>query len=256
MKISVVIPTLNEERTIAETLRLTTSLGFDEIIVVDGGSTDRTRAIVTSFQFDDRSNGKSGAPLVSRISQADDASRDTLHGSRLLLEAPPGRAGQLNAGANVAQGDALLFLHADTHLPSSARCSIEAALADRLVVGGRFDVQFDIPSVWGYLIAGLMNVRSRLTRIATGDQALFVRKEAFERLGGFADIPLMEDIEFSVRLKRSGATIALRDRVTTSFRRWQRQGPLKTILLMWMLRLLYWTGISPHRLTRLYTDAR
>lgn len=249
MVISVIIPTLNEERTIVETLRLTAGLGFDEMIVVDGGSTDRTRTIVKSFQFDDRTSGGSGAALVSRISQADDA-------SRVLLEAPPGRARQLNAGAQAARGDVLLFLHADTHLPRSARSSIEAAMADQLAVGGRFDVQFDIPSIWSYLIATLMNARSRLTRISTGDQALFVSKEVFEQLGGFRDIPLMEDIEFSIRLKRRGATVALRDRVTTSFRRWEQQGPLKTVLSMWVLRLLYWTGVSPHRLGRLYPPAR
>jgi len=233
--ISVIIPTLNEEGAIVETLRLTAGLGFDETIVVDGGSTDRTPALVG---------------LLTSETQ-----RSALSTIR-LMSASPGRASQLNAGAQAAHGDVLLFLHADTHLPRSAKSSIEAAMADQLVVGGRFDVQFDIPSIWSYLIATLMNVRSRLTRISTGDQALFVRKEVFEQLGGFPDIPLMEDIEFSIRLKRRGTPIALRDRVTTSFRRWEQKGPLKTILSMWVLRLLYWTGVSPQRLARLYPPAR
>ena len=226
MTISVVIPTLNEEQTIVETLRLTAGLGFDEIIVVDGGSTDQTRTRAASL------------------------------GLAQVLISQPGRARQLNAGALAGRGDVLLFLHADTHLPPSAKSRIEAALADHLAVGGRFDVQFDISSVWSYLISALMNARSRLTSISTGDQALFVRKDVFEQLGGYSDIPLMEDIDLSTRLKQRGPTIALRDRVTTSFRRWQRQGPVKTILLMWMLRFLYWIGVSPHRLKDFYAAVR
>ena len=149
----------------------------------------------------------------------------------------------------------LLFLHADTHL-LRPQVLLVAALADGITVGGRFDVQFDRPSVWGYLIGSLMNLRSRVTGISTGDQALFVRKQVFEQLGGFADLPLMEDVDFSRRLKRRGRTVALSERVMTSFRRWERQGPLRTVLLMWMLRLLYWIGVSPRRLARLYPHAR
>ena len=235
MTISVIIPTRNEQETIAATLRLTAELGFDEIIVVDGGSSDRTRAIVQAFTFEPRHSALSTVRLLS---------------------SPPGRARQLNAGAAAACGDVLLFLHADTCLPSTARSSIETALADGLAVGGRFDVRFDSRSVWGYLIGSMMNLRSRTTRIATGDQGLFVRKQVFQELGGFADISLMEDVEFSRRLKRRGRTIALADRVTTSFRRWDQRGPLKTILLMWMLRFLYWIGVSPSRLSHWYKDVR
>jgi hypothetical protein len=130
------------------------------------------------------------------------------------------------------------------------------ALADPAVVGGRFDVRFDRPTIWAQIIATLMNVRSRLSRISTGDQAIFVRRAVFERLNGFADIPIMEDIDFSIRLKRAGDTAAIRERVTTSFRRWQRQGPFRTILLMWSLRFLYWIGVSPHRLARWYATVR
>jgi rSAM/selenodomain-associated transferase 2 len=162
----------------------------------------------------------------------------------------------LNAGAEACRGDVLLFVHADTRLPQSVKTSIESALADGLVVGGWFDVQFDSDSPWSRLISTFMNLRSRLTRISTGDQAMFVRRNVFEQLGGFSDIPLMEDIEFSTRLKRRGPIIALHDTVLTSFRRWERRGALKTIALMWTLRFFYWVGVSPHRLARFYPAVR
>lgn len=234
MTITVIIPTLNEASTIATTIRHTAQLGFDEIVVVDGGSTDQTRTIVDSLES---------------------GTQDPLGMIRLLIAAS-GRAPQLNAGAKAARGDVLLFLHADTRLPDCAKQHIESALADPVVVGGRFDVQFDSLSISGRMIGTFMNMRSRLTGISTGDQAMFVRRHVFERLGGFSDIPIMEDIEFSIRLKRAGLTIALHDRVVTSFRRWEQQGPVHTILLMWTLRFLYWIGVSPHRLQRFYTAVR
>ncbi|HET7439092.1 MAG TPA: TIGR04283 family arsenosugar biosynthesis glycosyltransferase [Nitrospira sp.] len=234
MTITVIIPTLNEASTIATTIRHTAQLGFDEIVVVDGESSDQTRTIVDSLES---------------------GTQPSLDMVRLLTVAP-GRASQLNAGAKAARGDVLLFLHADTMLPNCAEQHIESALADPLVVGGRFDVQFDSLSILGRMIGTFMNVRSRLTRISTGDQAMFVRRHVFERLGGFSDIPIMEDIEFSIRLKRTGATIALHDRVTTSFRRWEQRGSVHTILLMWALRFLYWIGVSPHRLQRFYAAVR
>lgn len=162
----------------------------------------------------------------------------------------------MNEGAKASRGDVLLFLHADTQLPVGAGRIIESALSDPTVVGGRFDVRFDSSSMWSRIISSFMNRRSRLTGISTGDQALFVRRQAFERLGGFAEIPLMEDIDFSRRLKRAGQIAALRDTVTTSFRRWETQGPLRTILLMWTLRFLYWTGVSPSRLSLWYRAIR
>ena len=133
---------------------------------------------------------------------------------------------------------------------------IETTLADQRMVGGRFDVRFDPPSMWGTIISRMMNWRSRLSGIATGDQALFVRRPIFEQMGGFADMPVMEDIDFSRRLKRKGATVALTATVTTSFRRWERHGPLRTIFLMWALRFLYWIGISPSHLVEWYKAVR
>jgi GT2 family glycosyltransferase len=149
-----------------------------------------------------------------------------------------------------------MFLHADTQLPAQAGRSVERALAKPTAVGGRFNVRFDTPSAWGRVISSFMNHRSRLTSIVTGDQALFVRRQVFELLGGFSEIPLMEDIEFSRRLQQAGRIVALRDTVVTSFRRWHTQGPLRTIVLMWTLRFLYWVGVSPHQLARVYRSVR
>jgi rSAM/selenodomain-associated transferase 2 len=227
MTISVIIPTLNEARIIAETLSHTAGLGFDELIVVDGGSTDGTAAIAEAHPS----------------------------GARVIV-APRGRARQLNVGAQTSQGDLLVFLHADTNLPLTAKQGIMAAFTDDDIVGGRFDVRFDRPTVLGHIISTLMNYRSRWSGVATGDQAIFVRRRTFDQLGGFADIPLMEDIDFSRRLKRKGRMAMLEDHVVTSFRRWDANGPIKTIVLMWGLRFLYWIGVSPHRLQHYYAAIR
>jgi len=230
MRVSIVMPTLNEERGLERTLSRTVASPFHEIVVVDGNSHDRTRDIVAAFQ--------AAWPVVA------------------LLVSEPGRARQMNAGAAVCSGEVLLFLHADTLLPDGALAAMENALRDARCVGGRFDVQFDPDTGYGRLIAGLMNWRSRWSGIATGDQALFVRRAVFERLGGFADLPLMEDIQFSRRLKREGTIASLRLKAVTSYRRWHSSGPVRTILLMWLLRTLYWVGISPHRLIRMYGHVR
>ena len=234
MTITVIIPTFNEERSLPRTLAHTAARGFDNIVVVDGGSTDQTRAVVEVF-----------------------ASRFTLHASRLiLLASPPGRARQMNQGAKESRADVLLFLHADTELPPNAKQVIGQALRDPACIGGRFDVQFDRSSLLGSAICTLMNLRSRWSGIATGDQAIFVRRAIFEQLGGYAEIPLMEDVEFTRRLKRAGRVVALYEKVTTSFRRWETYGPVRTILLMWTLRVFYWLGVSPHQLGRWYGMVR
>jgi rSAM/selenodomain-associated transferase 2 len=230
MTISVIIPTLNEEMVLAQTLRHTAALGFDEVIVADGGSTDGTLRLAEMLCA-----GTGGTHVIT---------------------APRGRARQMNEGMRASRGETLLFLHADTLLPAETERIIGSALTDPTVVGGRFDVRFDSSSAWAQIISSLMNLRSRATGISTGDQAIFVRRHVFEQLGGFSEIPLMEDIEFSMRLKRAGRIAALKDSVTTSFRRWEAQGPMKTILLMWTLRFLYWTGVSPHRLKHFYTAVR
>lgn len=246
MTIAVVIPTLNEERTLPLTLSHTAGMGFDELIVVDGGSHDRTREIVSSYS----SARNSGTPQSASYIQ---------HSALLpvtLITTTPGRARQMNAGAAASKGDVLLFLHADTSLPSDARQAIKRALENPACVGGRFDARFDQDKGFGWLISRMMNLRSRWTGIATGDQAIFVRRSVFEQLGGYSDLPIMEDVDFTCRLKRTGQLAALRSKVTTSYRRWDAYGPLRTILLMWALRFLYWIGISPHKLRHLYTAVR
>jgi rSAM/selenodomain-associated transferase 2 len=218
MKLSIVIPALNEAGEIGACLQALAPLRGrgHEVIVADGGSDDGTPAIA--------------AALCDRV-----------------IAAPRGRASQMNAGARAAGGDALVFLHADTRLPALADESISNALKSRL--WGRFDVTIEGRHRLLALVACAMNLRSRLTGIATGDQALFVRRGAF---AGFPQIALMEDIAFSKAMKRRGPPACLRERVTTSGRRWERRGVLRTIVLMWRLRLLYFLGAHPEDLARRY----
>lgn len=225
MDISVIIPTLNEAATIDETLRRVRSSGSCEVIVVDGGSDD-------------------GTPELARP-QAD-----------LVLSAGRGRATQMNVGARAASGQVLLFLHADTVLPPAFPALLENALRNSRVVGGRFDVRLDAEGRLFRIIETLMNLRSRLSRIATGDQAIFVRSRIFRELGGYREAELMEDLELSYRLKRQGELACLRERVVTSARRWQRDGIVRTIVLMWLLRFLYFIGVSPSYLKTFYADTR
>jgi rSAM/selenodomain-associated transferase 2 len=191
-----------------------------EVIVVDGGSSDATAELA--------------APLCDQ-----------------LLKSDKGRALQMNAGARAARGHALIFLHADTRLPPQADERVLAALAG--AQWGRFDVRIDGRHPLLPVVACAMNVRSRLTGIATGDQAIFVRRDAFE---GFPELPLMEDVAFSRSMKRRGRPACLRERVHTSARRWEQGGVLRTIVLMWRLRLLYFLGVAPQRLARDYAERR
>ena len=218
MKLIVVMPVLDEAERIEASLRALAPLRGrgHEIIVVDGGSRDRTAAIARAL------------------------------GER-VLDSARGRAVQMNAGARAASGDALVFLHADSSLPAGADERIREALETRL--WGRFDVEIEGRDPLLRLVAWSMNLRSRLSGIATGDQAIFVRREAF---AGFPEIALMEDVAFSRAMKRRGPPACLAARVATSGRRWESRGVLRTIVLMWRLRLLYAVGVSPDRLARLY----
>jgi len=223
-RLSVVIPTLNEGETLRATIAAARSSDV-ELVVVDGGSTDGTLAV------------------------ADELADRVLTSSR-------GRAIQLNAGARATVGDVLLFLHADTLLPTGYVVAVRTALADPACVGGRFDVTLDADGKAYRVIERLINLRSRLTGIATGDQAMFVQRAVFDALGGFPNLPLMEDLALSRKLKQSGHVAALRARVVSSARRWQRHGVVRTVLLMWLLRAAYYLGVSPLYLARIYSSAR
>ena len=222
MRLSIVVPVLDEAEGIAAHLSALAPLRANgaEVVVVDGGSTDATCELAE--------------PLADGI-----------------VIAPRGRATQMNAGAALASGDVLVFLHADTRLP---------AHADRLIAGaltggsrwGRFDVAIEGRHPLLPLVAGLMNLRSRATGIATGDQAIFVTREAFREVRGYPDIPLMEDVALSRALKRLARPACIAQRVTTSGRRWERRGVLRTIATMWRLRLAFFLGASPRRLALAY----
>lgn len=217
---------LNEAPAIARTLEaIRTGAPDAEIIVVDGGSTD--------------------ASIEAARPRCD-----------VVLSAPRGRARQMNVGAVRASGEALVFVHADTIVPPTFSRDIEAALADSGVVGGRFDVRLDDPHPLCMLIGALISLRSRISRTATGDQAIFVRKNAFDALGGFPDLQICEDLDFARRMKRAGAVACLRSKVITSARRWRKGGIMRTVIRMWTIRALYLMGVSPARLARMYSDVR
>jgi rSAM/selenodomain-associated transferase 2 len=223
MKLSIIVPMLNEAQQLPALFAHLLSFGRtdSEIIFVDGGSHDGSEALVEAEGL-------------------------------VLVKASRGRANQMNAGAACATGDILLFLHADTTLPQLAHYYITRALSDGAHCWGRFDVHIGGQSPALCVVAWMMNVRSRLTGIATGDQAIFVRRDAFDRVQGFPSQPLMEDIELSKRLKRLSRPACIADRVMTSGRRWEKYGVWRTILLMWRLRWEYWLGADPVHLERLY----
>ena len=223
--ITIIVPTLNEAPRIKETLRAIRRSGDCELIVVDGASTDGT---------------------VQRASEIADK----------VILCKPGRAKQMNCGAALARGKVLLFLHADTLLPFNFASLIEQQMKDPEVIGGWFDVSFDVCGWQLSLISRCMIMRARMTGIATGDQASFVRSDACEAVGRYPDWDLMEDVELSRRLKRYGTMVSLRERVTTSARRWQHDGVWKTVFRMWILRGSSFLGISSSVLRPFYKDTR
>jgi rSAM/selenodomain-associated transferase 2 len=220
-QLSIIIPVVNEARHLATTLQaLQTLRNRSQLLVVDGGSDD--------------GSAKIAEPLVDQV-----------------LLSPRGRARQMNCGAAGAEAELLLFLHADTHLPYNAVNLIVQAVSEGYH-WGRFDVSFDSSQPIFKLIAFMMNWRSRLTGIATGDQALFMTRHAFYAVGGFPEIALMEDIALSASLKKIGKPCCLTDQIITSARRWKQHGIIKTILLMWRLRLRYFFGADPADLVARY----
>lgn len=223
MQLSIIIPTLNEAANIAAALARLQALRArgHEVIVVDGGSGDGTAQLA--------------APHADRV-----------------IAAPRGRALQMNAGAQHARGEVLLFLHADTVLPQDADQLILTGMRASAARWGRFDVRIDGRHWLLPLIALGMNLRSRLTQVCTGDQCIFVARELFTQVGGFPPIALMEDIALSKQLRRVGPPVCLRAQASTSGRRWLHHGVARTMLFMWWLRLRYYFGASPARLAQQY----
>lgn len=220
--LAIIIPVLDEAPRIGGLLRGLQEMrrAGVEVIVADGGSQDGTPELA--------------AGLASRV-----------------VQAPRGRALQMNAGAAASRGDLLLFLHADTELPPGAARAIAAATSAG-AQWGRFDVRIDGPHPLLRVVERMMNWRSRITGIATGDQAIFVRRELFDRVGGYPPLPLMEDIRLCELLNRLAPPACLRESVSTSGRRWEKNGVLRTVLLMWWLRAAFFLGADPARLARRY----
>lgn len=223
--LALVVPVLNEAALLKTALAELARHDAAQIIVVDGGSADDSAAIAGSF-----------AQKTPNLTS---------------LASKPGRARQMNAGAAVVSADLVCFVHADSTLPDDAVQLIRRAVRSG-AQWGRFDVRFDQRHILLRLIAWFMNRRSALTGICTGDQCIWMRRELFVRAGGYADIPLMEDIELSRRLKRHCQPHRLRVPAKTSARRWLSRGIVRTMLLMWWLRLLYWAGVPAQRLAKKY----
>ncbi|HET9385646.1 MAG TPA: TIGR04283 family arsenosugar biosynthesis glycosyltransferase [Gemmatimonadales bacterium] len=221
--LSIIVPCLNEVDGIAAAMSALAPLRARgaEVIVVDGGSSDGT--------------AERAAPYADAV-----------------IGAPRGRAAQMNAGAARARGEIMLFLHVDTLLPGSADALIIEGLKRTRRGWGRFDVTIAGRHPLLRVVERFMNLRSRLSGIATGDQAIFVTRSLFTAVGGYPEIALMEDVALSKRLKRFGRPLCLRHRLTTSGRRWEKHGVLRTIVLMWLLRLAYWLGADPAKLAMRY----
>lgn len=226
VRCSIIIPVLNESAHIVEQLNALQKWrdAGHEVIVVDGGSQDNSVELAR--------------PLVDHV-----------------VDSEKGRARQMNTGAAIARHHWLVFLHIDTLFSDTAMDSLMRIFSKKEIIWGRFDVRLSGHHLLFKLVSSLMNLRSRLTGIATGDQVIFVRKTVFEEIGGFPDIALMEDISISRRLRSLAMPYCVTDSVTTSSRRWQEQGVVKTILMMWSLRLRYFFGASPATLAKRYERA-
>jgi len=223
--VAIIVPVYNEEQQLKRNVQAFINLKADELIFVDGGSTDES---VLFLQ-------QSGVTCVA---------------------SKPGRAIQMNLGSYIAKSDILVFIHVDTAISKSNIKAIRELFCQSEVVGGRFDVRLSGSHPAFRMIETMINLRSRLSKISTGDQVQFVSRSVFESMHGFADMPLLEDVEFSKRLKKVGRIACLSERVVTSSRRWELHGIIRTVWLMWNIRLLYWLGVSPEKLAKIYRHAR
>lgn len=225
--LAIVIPVYNEAQVLPDALTALGGLSMgssDCIVFIDGGSTDQSRALIEAGGF------------------------------RCITSAP-GRAKQMNTGMKNTHSDIILYLHIDTSISSCNISNIKKSYKQGYI-SGRFDISLSNSSVTHRIISFFINMRSRMTKIATGDQGMFVRRDILSKIGGFRDIPLMEDIELSSRLRRLGKVACLRDKLVTSSRRWEDHGIFRTVYLMWKLRFLYWLGVSPQKLTKMYRAPR
>lgn len=223
ISIAIVVPVLNEERELDSAIKHLQTVNADELVFIDGGSVDSSTNILEQNKV-------------------------------IWYASKPGRAKQMNLGASKVTSDIILFLHTDTLLCSSYLQKIRASMQDSKVIAGRFDIILSGSHLMFRLVELFVNWRSRLTRISSGDQAMFIRRDIFESLGGFPDQVLMEDIEMSKRLKVLGKITCLHEQVVTSSRRWEKHGIFRTILLMWRLRFQYWLGADPANLKQQYVD--
>lgn len=224
--VTVIIPVLNEATLLRQRIEHLKALHQTyDVTFCDGGSDDDTCSVLQ---------------------------RHGLH----YCTSSRGRAEQMNTAAALSKSDILLFIHVDTEISSSDIALVKQVMQDEKIVGGRFDIRLSGNRPIFHIIAFMINLRSRITKISTGDQCQFVRRDVFERMGGFPRQPLMEDIAFSKRLKSYGRIACLRRKVTTSSRRWQKHGVVRTVLLMWKLRFLYWLGVAPEKLAEMYRDVR
>ena len=225
--LAIVIPVFNEEKTLAYALKRLQRLELevtDKLVFVDGGSTDKTEHFILQAGFQ-------------------------------CLKSEQGRAKQMNMGARNTSSDIILFLHVDTTFSSSNISNIKKTY-NQGFLSGRFNIRLSGKGLTYQIISFFINFRSCLSKISTGDQAMFVSRQVFESVGGFPDLPLMEDVALSKKLRDIGHVACLKDTLTTSSRRWEKHGVVKTVLLMWKLRLLYWLGANPEMLAKMYRDAR
>ncbi|MDQ6997814.1 MAG: TIGR04283 family arsenosugar biosynthesis glycosyltransferase [Mariprofundus sp.] len=223
--VAIIVPVYNEVQQLEQNVQRFVDLETDELIFVDGGSTDQS---VLFLQ-------RRGV---------------------ICAASDPGRAIQMNTGAEFCKSNILVFIHVDTFINKSGIEAIKQAFSQPDVVGGRFDVRLSGKHPAFRIIAFMINLRSRLSKISTGDQVQFVSRSVFEAMHGFAEIPLLEDVEFSKRLKQVGPVACLNEQVITSSRRWEKHGIINTVWLMWKIRLYYWWGVSPEKLAMLYRHAR
>jgi rSAM/selenodomain-associated transferase 2 len=219
--IAIITPVFEEEQSIKGFVQTLKALPYDELYIVDGGSADNTWQVLQALDV-------------------------------RCIQSPKGRANQMNAGAKHCKSDVLLFVHADTLMSPTHITDIKKQMLNQAVVGGRFDVQLSGKHMMFKVIAWMMNIRSCVTGISTGDQCQFVRRSVFEDMGGFPNQPLMEDVAFSKRLKRYGKVVCLKNKVVTSSRRWEQHGIFNTVFLMWKIRLFYFLGVKPEVLAKMY----